>query len=92
MSEYFRYSNNITFNNPLYYIINMLITMNRNMLYFTVLVVLFFTVSEMVLFSIHFAIGQTDKSQKYIKPIPLYNSTTQWNPFFAFQFDRHLII
>ncbi len=57
MSEYFRYSNNVTFNNPLYYIINMLITMNRNIFYFTVLEVLFFTLSEMVLFSTHFAIG-----------------------------------
>ena len=54
--------------------------MNRSIFYFTVLVV--FTLSEMVLFSIPFAIGQTDKSQKYIKPIPLYNSTTHWNPFF----------
>jgi len=58
----------------------MIITMNRSIFYFTVLVV--FTLSEMVLFSIPFAIGQTDKSQKYIKPIPLYNSTTHWNPFF----------
>lgn len=64
--------------------------MNRSKFYFTVLVVLFFTLSEMVLFSTPFAIGQTDKSQKYIKPIPLYNSTTHWNPFF--QLDRHLII
>ena len=61
--------------------------MNRNIFFFTVLVILFFTLSELVLFSIPFAIGQMDKSQKYIKPIPLYNSTTSWNPFFIFQFD-----
>jgi hypothetical protein len=54
----------------------------KKYIFFTVLVVLFFTLSEMVLLSIPFAIGQMDKSQKYIKPIPLYNSTTQWNPFF----------
>lgn len=58
--------------------------MNISILYFAGLVVLFFTLSEMILPSIPFAIGQMDKSQKYIKPIPLYNSTTQWNPFFTF--------
>ena len=56
--------------------------MNRSIFYFIVLVVLFFTLSHMVLFSIPFAIGQMDKSQKYIKPIPLYNSSTPWNPYF----------
>lgn len=57
--------------------------MNRSLFYFTaVLVVLVFTLSEIVLFSIPSAIGQMDKSQKYIKPIPLYNSTNQWTPFF----------
>ena len=56
--------------------------MNRSIFYFIVLVVLFFTLSDMVLFSIPFAIGQMDKSQKYIKPIPLYNSSTPWNPYF----------
>ena len=59
-----------------------MINMNRNIFYFIVLVVLFFTLSDMVLFSIPFAIGQMDKSQKYIKPIPLYNSSTPWNPYF----------
>ena len=59
----------------------------KKYIFFTVLVVLFFTLSEMVLFSIPFAIGQMDKSQKYIKPIPLYNSTPHWNPFFTFQFN-----
>lgn len=60
--------------------------MNRNLFYFTVLVILVFTLSEIALFSIHCAIGQTDKSQKYIKPIPLYNSTNQWSPFVFLHF------
>ncbi len=44
--------------------------MNISLFYYIVLVVLVFTLS-IVLFSIHSAIGQMDKSQKYIKPIYL---------------------
>jgi heme/copper-type cytochrome/quinol oxidase subunit 2 len=55
--------------------------MNISLFYFTVLVVLVFTLS-IVLFSIHSAIGQMDKSQKYIKPIPLNNTIYQWSHFF----------
>jgi len=57
--------------------------------------VLVFTLSEIVFFSIHSVIGQMDKSQKYIKPMPLFNTTNSWNPFFlpfTWIFDRHLII
>ena len=61
--------------------------MNRSLFYITVLIVLLFTLSEIVFFSIHSVIGQTDKSQKYIKPIPLFNATNSWNPFFAFHLN-----
>ena len=57
--------------------------MNRSLFYITVLIVLLFTLSEIVFFSIHSVIGQMDKSQKYIKPIPLFNTTNSWNPFFC---------
>ncbi len=56
--------------------------MNRSLFYITILVVLILTLSQIVFFSIHSAFSQMDKSQKYIKPIPLFNTTNLWNPFF----------
>jgi hypothetical protein len=60
--------------------------MNRSLFYYTVLVILVLTLSEIMVFSIPSAITQMDKSQKYIKPIPLYNTTNHWFPY-TFQFN-----
>ena len=49
--------------------------MNRNLIYFPILIVLVFTLSLTTIESFNSAIGQADPSQDPIQPIPPSNNT-----------------
>jgi zona occludens toxin (predicted ATPase) len=49
--------------------------MNRNLIYFTILIVLVFSLSVTTIESFNSAIGQIDPSQDPIQPIPPSNNT-----------------
>jgi len=49
--------------------------MKRNLIYFTILIILTFTLSMTTIESFNSAIGQVDPSQDPIQPIPPSNTT-----------------
>ena len=50
--------------------------MNNNLIYFTILIALIFTLSLTTIESFNSAIGQVDPSQDPIQPIPPSNNTS----------------
>ena len=51
--------------------------MNRNLIYFTLLIILTFTLSFTTIESFNSTIAQIDPSQEQIEPIPPSNNTNQ---------------
>jgi hypothetical protein len=51
--------------------------MNRNLIYFTLLIILTFTLSLTTIESFNSTIAQIDPSQEQIEPIPPSNNTNQ---------------
>jgi hypothetical protein len=51
--------------------------MNRNLIYFTLLITLTFTLSLITIESFNSTIAQIDPSQEQIEPIPPSNNTNQ---------------
>ena len=51
--------------------------MNRNLIYFTLLIILTFTLSLITIESFNSTIAQIDPSQEQIEPIPPSNNTNQ---------------
>lgn len=51
--------------------------MNRNLIYFTILIILTFTLYSTTIESFNSTIAQIDPSQEQIEPIPPTNNTNQ---------------
>jgi zona occludens toxin (predicted ATPase) len=62
--------------------------MKRNLIYFTILIILTFTLSMTTIESFNSAIGQVDPSQDPIQPIPPSNTTNtnQTSPIIISQY------
>jgi len=58
--------------------------MNKNLTYFTILIVLFFTLSLTTTESFNSAISQVDPSQDPIQPIPPSNTTNNQTTHIVF--------